>query len=165
MYFNAVRDCYEAFVIYNFLSLCYEYLGKHRFYPVLSDPVHLGRDPKPDLTCQDERFWILIRLRLNVINQKIFFQLLVKRINDSLLQKEFISYEWIVFFLEYCWKWFLLIKNRLSTSDPDLLVKVPTSAKKRSGSDRIWIPKIACHNSQPIDHDQRSTFKTMLPKI
>ena len=29
VYFNAVRDCYEAFVIYNFLSLCYEYLGKY----------------------------------------------------------------------------------------------------------------------------------------
>merc|ERR1719348_577618 len=27
VYFYAVRDCYEAFVIYNFLSLCYEYLG------------------------------------------------------------------------------------------------------------------------------------------
>ncbi|XP_072128130.1 transmembrane protein 184B-like [Mobula birostris] len=27
VYFNTVRDCYEAFVIYNFLSLCYEYLG------------------------------------------------------------------------------------------------------------------------------------------
>uniref|UniRef100_A0A671KSH2 Transmembrane protein 184bb n=1 Tax=Sinocyclocheilus anshuiensis TaxID=1608454 RepID=A0A671KSH2_9TELE len=27
IYFNTVRDCYEAFVIYNFLSLCYEYLG------------------------------------------------------------------------------------------------------------------------------------------
>ncbi|KAG5900463.1 hypothetical protein JTB14_010878 [Gonioctena quinquepunctata] len=27
VYFFAVRDCYEAFVIYNFLSLCYEYLG------------------------------------------------------------------------------------------------------------------------------------------
>jgi len=27
VYFNALRDCYEAFVIYNFLSLCYEYLG------------------------------------------------------------------------------------------------------------------------------------------
>ena len=27
VYFNAVRDCYEAFVIYNFLCLCYEYLG------------------------------------------------------------------------------------------------------------------------------------------
>jgi len=27
VYFNAVSDCYEAFVIYNFLSLCYEYLG------------------------------------------------------------------------------------------------------------------------------------------
>jgi len=27
VYFNAVRDCYEAFVIYNFLALCYEYLG------------------------------------------------------------------------------------------------------------------------------------------
>jgi len=27
VYFNAFRDCYEAFVIYNFLSLCYEYLG------------------------------------------------------------------------------------------------------------------------------------------
>jgi len=27
VYFNAIRDCYEAFVIYNFLSLCYEYLG------------------------------------------------------------------------------------------------------------------------------------------
>jgi len=27
VYFNAVRDCYEGFVIYNFLSLCYEYLG------------------------------------------------------------------------------------------------------------------------------------------
>lgn len=27
IYFNAIRDCYEAFVIYNFLSLCYEYLG------------------------------------------------------------------------------------------------------------------------------------------
>lgn len=27
IYFFAVRDCYEAFVIYNFLSLCYEYLG------------------------------------------------------------------------------------------------------------------------------------------
>ncbi|XP_075011536.1 transmembrane protein 184B isoform X3 [Calonectris borealis] len=27
VYFGTVRDCYEAFVIYNFLSLCYEYLG------------------------------------------------------------------------------------------------------------------------------------------
>lgn len=27
IYFNSVRDWYEAFVIYNFLSLCYEYLG------------------------------------------------------------------------------------------------------------------------------------------
>ncbi|KAK4307445.1 hypothetical protein Pmani_020790 [Petrolisthes manimaculis] len=27
IYFNTIRDCYEAFVIYNFLSLCYEYLG------------------------------------------------------------------------------------------------------------------------------------------
>jgi len=25
--FNSIRDCYEAFVIYSFLSLCYEYLG------------------------------------------------------------------------------------------------------------------------------------------
>ncbi|ALC44091.1 CG12004 [Drosophila busckii] len=27
IYFFTVRDCYEALVIYNFLSLCYEYLG------------------------------------------------------------------------------------------------------------------------------------------
>ncbi|CAK9290685.1 unnamed protein product [Gordionus sp. m RMFG-2023] len=27
IYFNTIRDCYEAFVIYNFLSLCYEYLN------------------------------------------------------------------------------------------------------------------------------------------
>ncbi|VDM74385.1 unnamed protein product [Strongylus vulgaris] len=27
IYFNSIRDCYEAFVIYSFLSLCYEYLG------------------------------------------------------------------------------------------------------------------------------------------
>ncbi|KAG5677182.1 hypothetical protein PVAND_006963 [Polypedilum vanderplanki] len=27
IYFFTVRDCYEAFVIYNFLALCYEYLG------------------------------------------------------------------------------------------------------------------------------------------
>uniref|UniRef100_A0A0N5AIN1 Transmembrane protein 184B n=1 Tax=Syphacia muris TaxID=451379 RepID=A0A0N5AIN1_9BILA len=27
VYFSAIRDCYEAFVIYCFLSLCYEYLG------------------------------------------------------------------------------------------------------------------------------------------
>uniref|UniRef100_A0AC35U7C8 Transmembrane protein 184B n=1 Tax=Rhabditophanes sp. KR3021 TaxID=114890 RepID=A0AC35U7C8_9BILA len=27
VYFNSIRDCYEAFVIYSFLSLCYEYLG------------------------------------------------------------------------------------------------------------------------------------------
>lgn len=27
VYFDTLRDCYEAFVIYNFLSLCYEYLG------------------------------------------------------------------------------------------------------------------------------------------
>ncbi|XP_041362330.1 transmembrane protein 184B-like [Gigantopelta aegis] len=27
IYFDSVRDCYEAFVIYSFLSLCYEYLG------------------------------------------------------------------------------------------------------------------------------------------
>ncbi|KAA0183901.1 hypothetical protein HAZT_HAZT004104 [Hyalella azteca] len=27
VYFNTVRDCYEAFVIYSFLSLLYEYLG------------------------------------------------------------------------------------------------------------------------------------------
>lgn len=27
VYFDSVRDCYEAFVIYSFLSLCYEYLG------------------------------------------------------------------------------------------------------------------------------------------
>uniref|UniRef100_UPI00358F00B0 transmembrane protein 184B n=1 Tax=Myxine glutinosa TaxID=7769 RepID=UPI00358F00B0 len=27
IYFDSVRDCYEAFVIYNFLTLCYEYLG------------------------------------------------------------------------------------------------------------------------------------------
>ncbi|CAF1124780.1 unnamed protein product [Adineta ricciae] len=27
VYFHAIRDCYEAFVIYSFLALCYEYLG------------------------------------------------------------------------------------------------------------------------------------------
>jgi hypothetical protein len=27
VYFNTVRDCFEAFVIYSFLALCYEYLG------------------------------------------------------------------------------------------------------------------------------------------
>lgn len=27
VYFFTIRDCYEAFVIYNFMSLCYEYLG------------------------------------------------------------------------------------------------------------------------------------------
>nr|XP_040133998.1 transmembrane protein 184B isoform X2 [Ictidomys tridecemlineatus] len=27
VYFGTIRDCYEALVIYNFLSLCYEYLG------------------------------------------------------------------------------------------------------------------------------------------
>ncbi|KAM7534579.1 hypothetical protein Aperf_G00000116183 [Anoplocephala perfoliata] len=27
VYFDTIRDCYEAFVIYSFLSLCYEYLG------------------------------------------------------------------------------------------------------------------------------------------
>ncbi|CAF1510965.1 unnamed protein product, partial [Didymodactylos carnosus] len=27
VYFHAIRDCYESFVIYSFLSLCYEYLG------------------------------------------------------------------------------------------------------------------------------------------
>ncbi|XP_073963071.1 transmembrane protein 184B-like [Choristoneura fumiferana] len=27
VYFFTVRDCYEALVIYSFLSLCYEYLG------------------------------------------------------------------------------------------------------------------------------------------
>ncbi|XP_072273858.1 transmembrane protein 184A [Pyxicephalus adspersus] len=27
VYFDSVRDCYEAFVIYSFLSLCFEYLG------------------------------------------------------------------------------------------------------------------------------------------
>ena len=27
VYFNAVRSCYEAFVIYNFLRLCLAYLG------------------------------------------------------------------------------------------------------------------------------------------
>jgi len=27
IYFNTIRDVYEAFVIYSFLSLCYEYLG------------------------------------------------------------------------------------------------------------------------------------------
>eukprot|EP00730_Choanoeca_flexa_P014192 TRINITY_DN6114_c0_g1_i2.p1 TRINITY_DN6114_c0_g1~~TRINITY_DN6114_c0_g1_i2.p1 ORF type:complete len:395 (+),score=80.70 TRINITY_DN6114_c0_g1_i2:179-1363(+) len=27
LYFDAVRDCYEAFVIYSFLSLCFAYLG------------------------------------------------------------------------------------------------------------------------------------------
>lgn len=27
VYFDSIRDCYEAFVIYNFMSLCYEYLG------------------------------------------------------------------------------------------------------------------------------------------
>ncbi|XP_046362383.1 transmembrane protein 184B-like [Haliotis rufescens] len=27
VYFDSIRDCYEAFVIYSFLSLCYEYLG------------------------------------------------------------------------------------------------------------------------------------------
>lgn len=27
VYFNTIRDCFEAFVIYSFLSLCYEYLG------------------------------------------------------------------------------------------------------------------------------------------
>ncbi|XP_046522840.1 transmembrane protein 184A isoform X4 [Equus quagga] len=27
IYFDSVRDCYEAFVIYSFLSLCFQYLG------------------------------------------------------------------------------------------------------------------------------------------
>eukprot|EP00051_Salpingoeca_urceolata_P035474 m.29816 g.29816 ORF g.29816 m.29816 type:complete len:386 (+) comp9280_c0_seq2:225-1382(+) len=27
IYFDTIRNCYEAFVIYNFLSLCFEYLG------------------------------------------------------------------------------------------------------------------------------------------
>ncbi|XP_053326720.1 transmembrane protein 184A [Spea bombifrons] len=27
VYFDSIRDCYEAFVIYSFLSLCFEYLG------------------------------------------------------------------------------------------------------------------------------------------
>ncbi|TPP65986.1 Organic solute transporter subunit alpha/Transmembrane protein 184 family-containing protein, partial [Fasciola gigantica] len=27
VYFDTIRDCYEAFVVYSFLSLCYEYLG------------------------------------------------------------------------------------------------------------------------------------------
>ncbi|XP_013376658.1 PREDICTED: transmembrane protein 184A isoform X2 [Chinchilla lanigera] len=27
VYFDSVRDCYEAFVIYSFLSLCFQYLG------------------------------------------------------------------------------------------------------------------------------------------
>ena len=27
VYFDAVRSCYEAFVIYNFLRLCLAYLG------------------------------------------------------------------------------------------------------------------------------------------
>ncbi|XP_047143277.1 transmembrane protein 184A isoform X1 [Hydra vulgaris] len=27
IYFDTIRDCYEAFVIYNFLCLCFEYLG------------------------------------------------------------------------------------------------------------------------------------------
>ncbi|CAH8589372.1 unnamed protein product [Heterobilharzia americana] len=27
VYFDSIRDCYEAFVVYSFLSLCYEYLG------------------------------------------------------------------------------------------------------------------------------------------
>ncbi|KAK5855898.1 hypothetical protein PBY51_007532 [Eleginops maclovinus] len=27
VYFDSIRDCYEAFVIYNFLSLSFEYLG------------------------------------------------------------------------------------------------------------------------------------------
>ncbi|KAG8308215.1 hypothetical protein J6590_002301 [Homalodisca vitripennis] len=31
VYFFTIRDCYEAFVIYNFLSLCYEYLGGEAF--------------------------------------------------------------------------------------------------------------------------------------
>ncbi len=27
VYFDAIRSCYEAFVIYNFLRLCLAYLG------------------------------------------------------------------------------------------------------------------------------------------
>ena len=42
VYFNAVRDCYEAFVIYNFLSLCYEYLGKYEGGIVVFD-IHINK--------------------------------------------------------------------------------------------------------------------------
>ncbi|KAK0150274.1 Transmembrane protein 184B [Merluccius polli] len=44
VYFDTIRDCYEAFVIYNFLSLCYEYLGGESaiMAEIRGKPIDLG---------------------------------------------------------------------------------------------------------------------------
>lgn len=50
VYFNTIRDVYEAFVIYSFLSLCYEYLGGEAniMAEIRGRPIPAS---KRDLTC------------------------------------------------------------------------------------------------------------------
>ncbi|CAG04497.1 unnamed protein product, partial [Tetraodon nigroviridis] len=46
VYFDTIRDCYEAFVIYSFLSLCYEYLGGESaiMAEIRGKPIQFTRD-------------------------------------------------------------------------------------------------------------------------
>ncbi|CAM2704563.1 unnamed protein product [Rotaria socialis] len=63
VYFHAVRDCYEAFVIYSFLSLCYEYLGGEGAIMAEIRGKHIERRWRTCTCCMSNREYTIGFLR------------------------------------------------------------------------------------------------------